>query len=225
MGATQAFWAGAENSSSAPFHVSYDGALTATNATIKGSITGSTISGSTIYTGTSTSGWIIVDDYIKNRGSSANGGRANIFANGTLSFYPKMSNSSGGTFLLNDGARISMNAGVAISSNSDGSVKASDKNLDLKACNDATVYIGSMSDAKGSSESSAIMVRRGSLELRSATITTFKHGSTTLVQGREGYVKFGTHFLGFANGICVYIGDSESEAKSNVGTSGPIWTY
>ena len=207
------------------FKVTSDGKMTCKSANIKGSISGSTISGSTIYTGTSTSGWIIVDDYIKNRGSSANGGRANIFANGTLSFYPKLSNSSGGTFLLNDGARISMNAGVAISSNSDGSVKSSDKNLDLKACNDATVYIGSMSDAKGSTESSAIMVRRGSLELRSATITTFKHGSTTLVQGREGYVKIGGHFLGFANGICVYIGDSESEAKSNVGTSGPIWTY
>ena len=56
-------------------------------------------------------------------------------------------------------------------------------------------------------------------------IKTYKYGTTTLVQGRDGYVKIGGYFLGFANVICVYIGDSESEAKSNVGTSGPIWTY
>ena len=243
MGATQAFWAGSENSSSAPFHVSYDGALTATNATITGSITGSTISGSTIYTGSSTSGWIIVNDYIKNRGNTANGGRANIFADGTLAFYPKLSNSTGGSFLLNSGARISMNDGVAISSNSNGSVKAPSKNLDLKACQGASVYLGSMSGDDGTGEVSGITVSSSIINIKSGVgvdiesagenpinlkaklINTYKYGTTTLVQGRDGYVKIAGHFLGFANGICVYIGNSESEAKSNVGTSGPIWTY
>lgn len=39
MGGNQAFWAGAESSASAPFRVTYAGALVATNATIEGSIT------------------------------------------------------------------------------------------------------------------------------------------------------------------------------------------
>lgn len=39
IGGNQAFWAGAESSNSAPFRVSYGGALVATNATITGKIT------------------------------------------------------------------------------------------------------------------------------------------------------------------------------------------
>lgn len=48
MSGDQAFWAGGELSNVAPFRVSYDGKLVATNATITGKISGSTISGGTI---------------------------------------------------------------------------------------------------------------------------------------------------------------------------------
>ena len=38
IGGNQAFWAGAEDSNSAPFRVGYDGVLWAENAAIRGSI-------------------------------------------------------------------------------------------------------------------------------------------------------------------------------------------
>ena len=38
MGGNEAFWAGSESSSSAPFHVGYDGSLYASNANISGTI-------------------------------------------------------------------------------------------------------------------------------------------------------------------------------------------
>lgn len=236
------------------FKVTSDGKLTCSSASIKGTITastisgstvsGSTVSGSTIYTGTSTSGWIIVDDYIKNRGSKSNGGRANIFANGTLAFYPNVNN-VGGTFLLNTGARISMNAGVAISASADGSVTpgGSGKNLDLKACSGNTAYLGAMSGADGTGELAAVTCKgTGGLSLKSTlatdievsgeyalnlktkTLKTYKYGTTTLVQGRDGYCKIGSGYLGFANGILVYIGTSESDCKTNTGTTGPVFT-
>lgn len=236
------------------FKVTSDGTLTCSNASIKGTITastisgstvsGSTISGSTIYTGTNTSGWIIVDDYIKNRGSQANGGRANIFANGTLAFYPNVDN-VGGTFLLNTGARISMNAGVAISASADGFVTpgGGGKNLDLKACSGNTAYLGAMLNADGTGELAAVTCKgTGELHLKSTlatdievggeyalnlktkTLTTYKYGTTTLVQGCDGYCKIGSGYLGFANGILVYIGTSENDCKSNTGTTGPIFT-
>lgn len=43
IGGNQAFWAGAESSNSAPFRVSYGGALVATNATISGKITATSL--------------------------------------------------------------------------------------------------------------------------------------------------------------------------------------
>jgi hypothetical protein len=43
MGGNQAFWAGSSSSNSAPFHVGYDGAFTATNATITGDITANSL--------------------------------------------------------------------------------------------------------------------------------------------------------------------------------------
>ena len=48
MGGNQAFWAGASDSDSAPFRVSYNGALYSIDATIQGNVKGSTITGSTI---------------------------------------------------------------------------------------------------------------------------------------------------------------------------------
>ena len=48
MGGNQAFWAGASDSNSAPFRVSYNGSLYSTDATIGGTISGTTINGGTI---------------------------------------------------------------------------------------------------------------------------------------------------------------------------------
>lgn len=48
MGGNQAFWAGASDSNTAPFRVSYNGALYSIDATIQGTINGSTINGGTI---------------------------------------------------------------------------------------------------------------------------------------------------------------------------------
>ena len=57
IGATAAFWAGSSSSNSAPFRVTYAGALTATNATITGSITATSgsIDGSLVTSGISAS--------------------------------------------------------------------------------------------------------------------------------------------------------------------------
>ena len=64
MGGDQAFWAGNSNSSSAPFHVSYAGVLSATGATISGTLTAGadssigpwTVTATSIYKGNATHG-------------------------------------------------------------------------------------------------------------------------------------------------------------------------
>lgn len=229
-----AFWA-----NNGAFRVAQDGYLYANNADIKGTISGSTIkgstiSGSTIYTGNSTSGWIIVDDYIKNRGSDRDGGRANIFADGTLAFYPYVSSTDGGIFLLNSGARISMTGGVAISSSANGEVKPATGNLDLKACAGYTAYLGCMRNSDGSDEISGITVENTGITIRTeqqasgivlatGRLKTWKYNTTETVQGIDGYIKIGSSgYIGFANGLCVYAGTSESECKNTTNTSTPV---
>ena len=228
-----AFWA-----NNGAFRVAQDGYLYANNADIKGTISGSTIkgstvSGSTIYTGTSSSGWVIKDDYIKNR----DGERANIFADGTLAFYPKIG-SLGGTFLLSTGARISMNQGVAISSSANGQVKPATGNLDLKACAGHTAYIGCMRETDGSDEISGITVENTGITIRTeqqasgivlatGRLKTWKYNTTETVQGIDGYIKIGlsgyiSGYIGFANGLCVYAGINESECKNATNTSDPV---
>ena len=224
------------------FAVTTEGKLYCKNGSFSGSITGSSISGSTITTGSNTSGWTIKNDYIKNRGKDSDGGRANIYADGTLAFYPYVSDSNGGTFLLNNGARISMTAGVGISSSSDGSVKAASGNLDLKACSGHSAYLGAMSTVTGTGELAGVTCGgTGTLSLKSTldtnittagehainlctkTINTYKYGTTTLVQAIDGFCQVGNGYLGFANGICVYAGTSLTECKNKVGTSSPIF--
>lgn len=60
IGGNQAFWAGAEDSNSAPFRVGYDGQLVASGATL----TNATVSGDITATKGSIGGWNLVDGYL-----------------------------------------------------------------------------------------------------------------------------------------------------------------
>lgn len=138
-----------------------------------------------------------------------------------------------------------MNQGVAISSNANGDVRPGGGgiNLDLKACAGATAYLGAMANSDGSGENCGISCYgTGRLEIRSnldtyiqtandygiilatKVIETYKYGTTDLVHGIDGYCKIGNGCIGFANGICVYLGTKEADCKATVGTSGPLFT-
>ncbi len=71
-----AFWAGSNDSGSAPFRVGHDGSLNATNAYITGTVAASTVTGSTISGGTVS-------------GSTISGGSISI---GNSSYYLRMGN-------------------------------------------------------------------------------------------------------------------------------------
>lgn len=108
------------------FKVSTAGALTATNATITGTIkagNGSTIGGLTMSNGVLSSSRLSLN---------ANAGIVSVF------------NESGGSMILSNAARLSATAGIGISSNSSGNISAPSKNIDLKACNGASVYLACM---------------------------------------------------------------------------------
>lgn len=84
-------------------------------------------------------------------------------ANGIVRVF----NNNGGSMILSNAVRLSATAGVGISSNSNGTISAPSKNLDLKACSGAVAYLGCMSDASGKNEKSAISCENGTLNLRS----------------------------------------------------------
>jgi hypothetical protein len=86
-------WAGASTYASAPFKVSSAGALTATSATITGNISGSTITGSTLQTGTSGENTNITSSIITVRN--------NTTVTGTFRGY-----SGGGSYLNVDNAVV-----------------------------------------------------------------------------------------------------------------------
>lgn len=84
-------------------------------------------------------------------------------------------NSSGGSMILSNAVRLSATAGAVISSNSNGNISAPSKNIDLKACSGASVYLGSMTNAGGTSEGSGFSVNRSSIiASRSITISSDK---------------------------------------------------
>ena len=91
--------------------------------------------------------------------------------NGILSVF----NSSGGSMILSNAARLSATAGIGLSSNSNGVVSAPSVNLDLKACNGATAYLACMGTASGTTEKSACECANGTLKLRS-TGTIYANG-------------------------------------------------
>jgi|GEM_PF-1375023 hypothetical protein len=91
--------------------------------------------------------------------------------NGIISVF----NSSGGSMILSNAARLSATAGIGLSSNSNGVVSAPSVNLDLKACSGATAYLACMGTASGTTEKSACECANGTLKLRS-TGTIYANG-------------------------------------------------
>lgn len=85
--------------------------------------------------------------------------------------------SDGGSTIFSNAARISMTAGIGISSNSTGTISAPSKNLDLKACSGAEAYLGCMINANGTGERSGITCSNGVLSFRSTGYCTY-NGST-----------------------------------------------
>lgn len=86
-------------------------------------------------------------------------------------------NSSGGSMILSDAARLSATAGIGLTSNSNGNVSAPSVNLDLKACSGASAYLGSMINSNGTGEKSGITCSNGVLAFRSTGYCTY-NGST-----------------------------------------------
>lgn len=94
-------------------------------------------------------------------------------ADGILSVF----NSSGGSMILSNAARLSATRGIGLTSNSNGSVSAPSVNLDLKACSGAEAYLGCMINANGTGERSGITCSNGVLSFRSTGYCTY-NGST-----------------------------------------------
>ena len=59
------------------------GKITATSGSFSGTISGATIQSSTMYTGTTSAGWMLTSDYIKAREN----GNTSLFSNGNFGFY------------------------------------------------------------------------------------------------------------------------------------------
>lgn len=159
-----AFWAGSNDSGSAPFRVGHDGSLRATKADIKGTINAQN---GTI------GGWNI------NGSDGINSGDSALKPNGTLALYPQV----GGVYRINNGVRFNATAGVVISSN--GSViDPHSTNLDLKACSGAKAYLACMQNANGTTERASVTCSNGVLRLysydRIDVIGTNGSGSTDI---------------------------------------------
>ena len=88
---------------------------------------------------------------------------------GILSIF----NEGGGSMILSNAARLSATAGIGISSNSNGNISAPSKNIDLKACGGASVYIGSLENSNGTNETSSILVAQNVLDLKSADYLSY----------------------------------------------------
>lgn len=91
--------------------------------------------------------------------------RAALYAGtGVLQIF----NEDGGSMILSNAARLCATAGVGVYSNSNGQLKAPSKNIDLKACNGAEVYLGCMETVDGLNEKSSINCKNGELWLKSS---------------------------------------------------------
>lgn len=90
-------------------------------------------------------------------------------ADGILSVF----NSSGGSMILSNAARLSATSGIGLTSNSTGNVSAPSVNLDLKACSGADAYLGCMINANGTGERSGITCSNGVLSFRSTGYCTY----------------------------------------------------
>ena len=151
------FFTGATSNSgaNASFVAYSDGSLYASNATITGTINATTIS---CVNGTF-AGWSVSS-------SGLSGDRLGLnTSTGQITVFPV----SGGGYIISNGLRLSASAGAAISSNSNGSVAAPSSGLDLKGCSGATVYIGCMTNASGTTEASCLSVENGAVYMRGGT--------------------------------------------------------
>ena len=147
--------ANSSNIGGAPFRVLTDGTLYATKANITGAISATTIS----CTNGTFAGWSV-------SGSGLSGDRLGLnTSTGQITVFPV----SGGGYIISNGLRLSASAGAAISSNSNGSVAAPSSGLDLKGCSGATVYIGCMVNAAGTTEASCLSVENGAVNMRGGT--------------------------------------------------------
>lgn len=93
--------------------------------------------------------------------------------NGILSVF----NSSGGSMILSNAARLSATAGISLTSNSNGNVSAPSANLDLKACSGADAYLGCMINSDGTGQRSSVTCQNGVLKFYSYGYCTY-NGST-----------------------------------------------
>ena len=129
---------------------SFTGSVNATSGTFNGTVYASSGSfNGSIYSSSGTIGGLTISG-----GGLSNSRAAINGSDGIIQCY----NSSGGSMILSNAARLSATAGIGISSNSTGNVSAPARNIDIKACSGASVYIGSMSNASGTSENNAITV-------------------------------------------------------------------
>lgn len=94
-------------------------------------------------------------------------------SNGILSVF----NSSGGSMILSNAARLSATAGIGLSSNSTGNVSAPSVNLDLKACGGADAYLGCMANSNGTTQKSSVTCTNGILKFYSAGYCTYNGSS------------------------------------------------
>lgn len=94
-------------------------------------------------------------------------------ADGILSVF----NSSGGSMILSNAARLSATAGIGLTSNSNGNVSAPSANLDLKACSGADAYLGCMINSDGTGQRSSVTCQNGVLKFYSYGYCTY-NGST-----------------------------------------------
>lgn len=136
-----------------------------------GTITGTTISGNAI-TGGTISGATISGSAIRAGDIKIGSRETTIATNGDVSIYPD----AGGVFrFAQGGVRLNATYGVAISSNGGTNIYASDNNVDIKSCYDATTYIGCMS-GNGTGERSAIGIRYDQLYLKSNYGSIYANG-------------------------------------------------
>lgn len=134
-----------------------------------GTIKASSISLKGVSLGTSTSkiaGMTIEDGTISNSRMSLN------TSQGILNIF----NSAGGSMILSNAVRLCATAGVGIFSNSTGNLSAPSKNIDLKACNKAEVYLGCMETVDALNELSSVNCKNSQLVLKSAG-TIYANGS------------------------------------------------
>ena len=98
-----------------------------------------------------------------------------VSTSGSMNLFPQVG--AGGIYRINNGFRANATSGVCISSNGGETSNFPSVNLDLKACSGASAYLGSMINADGTGEKSAVNCTNGILKFSSSGYCTY-NGST-----------------------------------------------